>query len=268
MPAKPSPPQAPVQGVFSTMETRKVGTGQTQRKATVKQYWLVRQVAANLAEVQPINEHLIPVGKKRTIALDTLLERFAPEPDFYIQHPDSAARQDMAERDAPPAPPAPLPGLRVEIEGFELSGSPENVETNARASFGLGLTYLRRGNQAKAVDIFTRLAEMDAPFVPEHKHMFNDFGVSLRKQSLFDLALKHYLRALALAGEDDHLLHNIARAYFEKQDLPNCIRYLEKSLELNPDLAPSRQFLKHVGKHGTARRSKAARPKAPLRFDF
>jgi tetratricopeptide (TPR) repeat protein len=256
--------------VFSTRETRKVGTGQTQRRTTVTQYWLVRQTAPDQAEVQPINEQLIPVGRKRMVPLDILLERFTPEPDFYIQRPDRARREDGPDLRAPEPAPEPLPGLRVEIEGFELSGSPEDVEKNARAGFGLGLTYLRRGNKAKAVDIFTRLAEMDAPFVPEHKHMFNDFGVSLRKQSLLDLALKHYLRALALAGEDDHLLHNIARAYFEMQDLPNCIRYLEESLRINPDLTPSKQFLRHVtgrrnGRKGEKNRAASRRP---LRFDF
>jgi len=262
-----NPPQQPIQGVFSTRETRKVGTGQTQRKATVKQYWLVRQTTADQAEAQPINEQLVPVGRKRMVPLDILLESFTPEPDFYVQHPGGPAPAGELARVARAPAPEPLPGLRVEIEGFELSGSPENVETNARAGFGLGLTYLRRGNKAKAVDIFTRLAEMDAPFVPEHKHMFNDFGLSLRKQSLLDLALKHYLRALSLAGEDDHLLHNIARAYFEKQDLPNCIRYLEESLRINPDLKPSRQFLRHVTRARGARKARAA-ARPVRRFDF
>ncbi len=285
-----------IRGVFSTMETRKVGTGTTLRKTKVKQYWLVNQLDQELAEVQPINDKLIPVGKKRSIAVSTLLERFAPEPDFYLSPtgfpPEPSESQLDMEEAAPeepaepphtepphpePLPAEPLPGLKVEIEGFELTGSAEDIEKSARAGFGLGITYLRRGNQEKAEDIFSRLAEMDAAFVPEHKHMFNDFGVSLRKQSLFDMALKHYLRALELAGEDDHLLHNIARAYFEKKDIKNCVRYLEKSLEVNPGLTVSQQFLRYLerqengprkGPGSGRRRKKGKAASGPIRLDF
>lgn len=265
----------PIQGVFSTMETRKVGTGTTLRKTKLKQYWLVRQIDEETAEVQPINENLIPIGKKRAVDVSTVLERFTPEPDFYITQPSflpesSDSQLDLDDAPPPPEPEEGLPGLKVEIEGFEMSGSAEEIETNARASFGLGLTYLKRGNVDKAEEIFTRLAEMDAAFVPEHKHMFNDFGVSLRKQSLFDTALKHYLRALELSGEDENLLHNIARAYFEKEDMENCVKYLEKSLEVNPNLKESHQFLRFLEKKDRKkdRKKSKGQSSAPLSFDF
>jgi len=252
----------PIHGVFSTMETRKIGTGATLRKAKVKQYWLVHELDDDLAEVQPINENLIPTGKKRNISIDTLLDRFAPEPEFYINsevpEPSDRGGAVLDLDDEPMAPPQPLRREPVvsgpEIEGFELSGPPEDVEKSARASFGLGLTYLKRGNMTKAVDIFTALAEAEAPFVPEHKHMFNEFGISLRKERLIDTALKCYLRAQDLTEVDDeNLAHNIARAYFEKKDIPNAVKYLERSLEINPELKESQLFLKYLRrKHRSA----------------
>ncbi|WP_461209221.1 tetratricopeptide repeat protein [Desulfocurvus sp. DL9XJH121] len=260
----------PIHGVFSTMEIRKVGTGTTQRKTKVKQYWLVREVHENgedLAEVQPINEHLIPIGKKRTISVGTLLERFSPEPEFYISNQIPAPSEgegsaildlDDGELPAPPHPGTP----RAEIEGFELSGAPEEMEKSARASFGLGLTYLKRGNQDKAEGIFLRLAEVDAPFSPAHKHMFNEFGISLRKEKLLGTALKHYLRALDLApDEDENLLHNIARAYFEQRDFGNAVLFLEKSLQANPNLKESQLFLDYIQR----RRKKSS---APIQMSF
>lgn len=251
----------PIHGVFSTMETRKVGTGTTQRKTKVKQYWLVHELEDELAEVQPINENLIPTGKKRTIAMDTLLDRFTPEPEFFITsdvpEPSSGngSLLDMGEPPAakPEAKPRPRP-TGPQIEGFDLFGAPEEVEKSARASFGLGLTYLKRGNMTKAVDIFTRLAEADATFDPAHKHMFNEFGISLRKERLLDTALKHYLRALELATDDDeNLHHNIARAYFEKKDIGNAVKFLEQSLRINPALKESKLFLRYLRrKHESA----------------
>lgn len=242
-----------VHGVFSTMETRKVGTGTTLRKTKVKQYWLVHETGDGLADVQPINENLIPTGKKRSIALSTLLDRFTPEPEFYISSgvpaPPSSSDENVLDLDdVPPSQPAAPPSdAKPEIEGFELSGSAEDIEKSARASFGLGLTYLKRGNVAKAEDLFAKLADADAPFQPEHKHMFNEFGMSLRKEKLLDTALKHYMRALALAVDnDENLLHNIGRAYFEQKDIPNSVRYLEKSLDANPNLKESQQFLDFI----------------------
>ena len=242
-----------IHGVFSTMETRKVGTGTTLRKTKVKQYWLVHETDDDLAEVQPINEQLIPIGKKRTISVGTLLDRFSPEPEFYISSevpaPTAASESllDLGDAPAPVEPSQPEPAPKLAIEGFDLSGPPEDMEKSARASFGLGLTYLKRGNLAKAEDIFDKLATVKAPFLPEHKHMFNEFGMSLRKEKLMDTALKHYMRALDLApDEDENLLHNIGRAYFERKDIANAVKFLEKSLDANPKLNESRLFLNYI----------------------
>lgn len=256
MPDIPAQPTADkVSGVFSTQEVKKVGAGATQRRTKAKQYWLVNELDGGQAEIQPINENLVPTGKKRTIRLEDLLERFEPEPEFYVKT-DGTSREawkELKERSAAGAE----GGVEISLAGFNLTGSPEDVEKSARSSFGLGLTYLKRGNREKAEDIFRRLAEIKADFVPEHKHMFNDFGISLRKQSLLDLAVLHYLRALDLAGNDENLHHNIARAYFEKQDLTAAIKSLEMSLAINPGLRESRKFLRYIQRNRDKKKSAA-----------
>lgn len=242
-----NPQRTHIQGVFSTMEIRKTGSGTTTRKVRVKQYWLVNENRDGQAEVQPINESLVPIGKKRTVSIDDVLERFEPEPGFFVHSGADKVRPDepitLHDR-IEPEPPAEAP---VEsIEGFDITGTPEEMERNARASFGIGLTYLKRGNLQRAEEVFEKLAEMEGDFKPQHKHMFNDFGVSLRKQNLFDTALKHYLRAKDLASDDENLMHNIARAYYEKRDIKHAIKYLELSLRLNPDHEMSRRFLRWI----------------------
>lgn len=239
-PAKPRAEK--VSGVFSTLEVKKVGTGTTQRRTKAKQHWLVNELDDGQVEIQPINENLAPVGKKRVIRLEDLLERFEPEPDFYVHGAAGAKREAWRELKNRTGPGA----VEIDLEGFNLTGSPEDVEKSARSGFALGLTYLKRGNLQKAQEIFERLAEVKADFAPEHKHMFNEFGVSLRKQSLFDLALKHYLRALELAGDDENLHHNIARAHYQKNDIAAAVQALEKSLAINPRLKASRQFLRFI----------------------
>ena len=127
-------------GVFSTMEVKKLGTGTTLRRTKAKQYWLVNENEDGRVEVQPVNEKLIPVGRKRTVTMEDLLERFEPEPEFIVglaayrktEEPDRDGRKSMAAT-----------GVELDVEGFDISGSPESMEKNARAGFGLGLTYLK-----------------------------------------------------------------------------------------------------------------------------
>ncbi|MFW5838126.1 MAG: tetratricopeptide repeat protein, partial [Desulfovibrionaceae bacterium] len=94
----------------------------------------------------------------------------------------------------------------------------------------------------KANDIFERLVKLEASFDQEHKHLFNDFGINLRKSGMIDQALDYYLRAVELTNDDDHLHHNIARAYYEKGDLRKCVEHLKKALALNEELEEAKLF--------------------------
>lgn len=234
-----------VKGVFSSVEVKRLGTGATSRKERIKQYWLVNELDGGQVEVQPINEKLIPIGKKRVVTLDELLERFEPEPEFYVSTSSGITPERWEELRSGKG----TGGPPLTVGGFEVSGSSEEVEKNARASFGMGLAYLKRGDPSRAQDVFERLAELKADFRPAHKHMFNDFGIALRKNAMLDTAIKHYRRAEMLARGDENLLHNIARAYYEKRDFSKARQYLEKSLQINPGFRESKLFLKYLDKH-------------------
>lgn len=229
-----------INGVFSTKESKRPKDIGTRSSSTVKRYWICRQIDNEQVQVQPTNDKLVRLGKPRTVPLQVFLETFEPEPEFYIQ---AAAFKPSATED-----PAQGGDPGEVIEGFSVSGGPEEIERNARAGFGIGMTYLRRGNKPKAVDIFDRLAEVKADFQPTHKHMFNDFGISLRKERLFECSLKHYDRALELSEYDEHIHHNLARVYFEMRDVDNALRCLRRSLELNPELKESLLFLHYIQK--------------------
>jgi tetratricopeptide (TPR) repeat protein len=116
-------------------------------------------------------------------------------------------------------------------------------EENVRANFGLGITYLERGESGKAENIFERLVKLEAAFEPEHKHLFNEFGIKLRKTGMLDQAVEYYTRAMELSNHDEHLFYNLARAYREKKDVAKAVDYLLQSLEINPALDVSIKFL-------------------------
>lgn len=220
----------PIKGIFSTQEVKQIETGTGVRKSVQKTFWFVDEQGDRI-EVQPLNANYIPAGKKRFITLEDLIARFQPEPEFYVTtvFPKMQELAETIDR----ADTHRSNGENFTAE-FEYGNALQVDEENVRANFGLGLTYLDRGETSKANNIFERLVKLDAAFEQQHKHLFNEFGISLRKNKMTKQSLEYYDRALELAGGDENLYYNIARAYFEKKDYARCVDFLMKSINTNP----------------------------------
>ncbi|WP_296304654.1 tetratricopeptide repeat protein [uncultured Desulfovibrio sp.] len=231
--------QPEVRGVFSTQEIRKVGTGTTTRKTVQKTFWFVEQ-HGNDIECQPLNTNYVPSGPKRKISMEDLINKFSPEPEFYMnsvypkmQELQYSVRQGDRYREN---------GESFAAE-YEYSRALKVDEDNVRANFGIGLTYLERGDASKAQDIFERLVKLDAAFEPQHKHLFNEFGISLRKNKMLAESREYYARALQLSPKDENLNMNMARVLLESKDLEGCVDYLLEALHLAPRHEQSLKFM-------------------------
>jgi tetratricopeptide (TPR) repeat protein len=283
-----------IKGVYSTTTKSHIGTGMTRRATESKRYWVAwDDEEGDGFIVQPLNKNLIPTGQKRRVTPMEFRERFRLEPDFFVD-PDAtqvrhlwrgearvvsgkgeeeaelpAARggrgdQGLVEEEHSERPEQPVE-LNDRVDLDETVTTPEDaarerlaeIERSARADFGLGLVTLRQGNPRKAKRIFEDLAGLDTNFEPRHKHMFNEFGIGLRKSRLLDVALKHYQRALELSPDDENLHHNVARVHFERDELGEAVDHLQRALALNPDLEPARRFLQYIrknyGRHAAVR---------------
>lgn len=274
VPAKPQTgeasikPRERIKGIFSTQAIQKVGTGTTTRRTIQKMYWYVDEDPENptILEIQPLNKNYVPSGPKRTVGLEELLEKFSPEPEFYVStvYPRLRELNKVIQKGERHREKGEIFSAELEF-GQALAVDEENI----RANFGLGLTYLDRGESNKADDIFQRLVRLDAAFDKAHKHLFNEFGINLRKNKMIDQALSYYQRAEELAVRDDNLMFNIARAFFEKKDYKNTMQYLQKALELNPDHDESRRFINFLEEKGLSTAvippidTAARRPAAP-----
>ena len=228
-----------IHGIFSTQAIQKVGTGTTVRRTIQKSFWMCVEQRDGTIEVQPLNTHCVPSGPRRIITKDDLLQKFSPEPEFYInsvypamQELNSNISQGEDHR---------AKGEYLSAEHRFKKALAVDVD-NVRANFGLGLTYLERGELDKADNIFDRLVRLEAAFAPEHKHLFNEFGINLRKNKMYDQALSYYSRALSLSKGDEHLHYNIARAHFEKSQLAEAASHLDIALTMNPELEAARKF--------------------------
>lgn len=234
-----APAKAEVRGVFSTQEVRKVGTGTTTRKTVQKTFWYVEQ-KGNEVECQPLNPNYVPSGPKRKISMDELIAKFSPEPEFYqmsvypkMREMDKMVIKGDSHREK---------GETFAAE-YEYKRALKVDEENVRANFGIGLTYMERGEKEKAENIFGRLVKLEGAFEPEHKHLFNEFGINLRKSKMLPQAVEYYQRALQLSKEDENLHTNLARALLETKNIDGCLDHLFKALDLAPDHAISLKFL-------------------------
>jgi Tfp pilus assembly protein PilF len=229
-----------IRGVFSSQEVRKLGTGTTQRKIIQKSLWFCEEKEDGSIEVQLLNSNYVPSGSKKTLPRDRFLSSFSPEPEIY----SSSVFPKMRELTQTIAR-----GNRYRQNNklysaeMEYGNAIKVDEENVRANFGLGITYLERGERAKADNIFKRLVKLEAAFEKEHKHLFNEFGIKLRKTGMHDQAVSYYNRALELSSRDEHLFYNLARVYLEKKDYGSALENLLHSLKLNPTLDVSVKFL-------------------------
>ncbi|MCL1986014.1 MAG: hypothetical protein FWG59_06180 [Betaproteobacteria bacterium] len=229
-----------IKGVFSTQDIRKVGTGTTQRKTVYKGFYFIEQNEDGTIECQPLNANYVPSGQKRSISLEEIMEKFAPEPEFYLN--SVYPKMQELQRTIDSADAHRTRGETFAAE-YEYATALKVDEENVRANFGIGLTYLQRGESDKADDIFERLVKLDAAFEPEHKNMFNDFGINLRKAKMYRQAVTYYSRALELSTDDENLHINVARALFEIKDTDGCVEHLLTALAIAPKQEQAMKFL-------------------------
>ena len=219
-------------GVFSTNKTLKIGTGSTTRRVQQVSFYFVTEHEDGKIYIQPLGENYLPIGERQEIEREELLRDFLPEPGLYQKEvlPKMREVQKSVAR-----------GDKFRSRGetftaeFEYAKALKIDEQNVRANFGIGLCYMSRGDADKAREVFTRVVGIEAAFDNEHKHLFNEFGISLRKGKLFQEAADYYQRALELSPEDENLHYNMARALAESGDLKNAALATARCVALKPD---------------------------------
>ncbi len=223
--------------VFSSVREIKIGSGTTARKQKSKILWFVEQTGEETYSIRKINSHFVPTGKAEEISFDQLMQEYAPEVEIHMGKVGPAMRNlhDTIEKGDQ---------HRTEEEFEEAaeqySMALEVDEENIRAIFGLGISYTELKKVSHAQAVFKQLVSMEAAFQPEHKHLFNEFGISLRKHRMFNEASRYYSRAFEFSLEgDDHLHYNLARVYYEQGDWKKCFENVRQALEINEELVPA-----------------------------
>ncbi len=245
----------PFRGVFAEIITKSVGFGATKRKEKIKRLWFVERDDEGRTTIRALNKEYLPSGEAKEADPAQVVAEYYPEPGIYMDKVAPKLREIerlVHEGD----------GHRAREEHYSAEYSYRGAlsidEDHIRANFGLGLTYLSLGDTQRAGHTFRKIVSMKSAFGPEHKHLFNEFGISLRKSGMFEECVQYYKRALELHPEDDHLLFNIARAHYDAQELDKSLEFTLTALENNHDLREARRLRDAIYEKDPSLRQEAA----------
>lgn len=226
-----------IAGVFYEETTITLGTGHTQKTQRVKNYCLAGQLDEETVQVSFLGNEGQPTGIVVQMPYAEFLTRYTFEPDFKVKTKEEREHDKhiaLAERHRTRGE-----SFTAEMEyDSALRIDPESIKAN----FGIGTLYMEMGQTDKARAVFHKLARVEAMFEEENKHIFNEFGIELRKANMIEEALDNYLKALEISPEDGHLYFNIARLYFDVKDWDHALLWIEQSTKVDPSFREAGQF--------------------------
>lgn len=235
-------PYITIPGVFSTQsKIPKRLDGVRIHAQSHKIYWYAEEDEQGNLTIQPLNQDYLPSGVRMAVTPLELSAHYLPEQEIYEEKVGPKLRQ--------------LNGILEKADELRAADKPVKAaaeyrralsidEENIRANFGAGLTYLAQGDKEKARDVFKRLLKLQGTFEKEHKHMFNEFGISMRKNKMFQEAVEYYGRALELTKDDENLYINMARPLCEQRKFASGVIHLVEALRIAPGNKMATDFLK------------------------
>jgi tetratricopeptide (TPR) repeat protein len=226
-----------ITGVFFEESTITLGTGHTQKTQKVKNFCQAEQVNDEKVKLSFLGNEGKPTGIVIEIAYDEFLRRYTLDPSYRVKTKEESERDRhiaVAEKQR-----ARGEHYSAEMEYTSaLKIDPESI----RANFGIGTLYMEMGDTSKAKEVFKQLSEIEAIFEEENKHIFNEFGIELRKANMTEEALGNYLKAITISPHDEHLHFNIARIYYDKEEWDNALDWLHKALKINSHFRDAQNF--------------------------
>lgn len=229
----------------SDKEQAKLGIGGTAKSTEHQIYFFAERTADGALYVQPLNGNFAPAGKKTVLEPESFLERYKPEPlVFYnrVKPAMDSLRQSMEKAEKH------LAENKLDRAEKEYKKALGVDGENIKAIFGLGITFLTGGKLEEAGEVFKDIMALDLAFDREHTHLFNEFGIRMRKAGMLDKALEYYQKALRLNARDEHLHFNVARIHYDAKEYARAVESLKEALAIAPDFTEAAKMLKAVAK--------------------
>lgn len=134
--------------------------------------------------------------------------------------------------------------LYSEEEILEATGCYEKIEIKTsdalegamRGMFKTALAYIEQNQLSQAEHSLQKILALKQVVKARHKHIFNEFGIMLRRNGMYAWSVDFYTMAIELSGDfpDENILINMARSLFRLQRYLACTQYLFKALRIEP----------------------------------
>ncbi|MCB2184797.1 MAG: tetratricopeptide repeat protein [Deltaproteobacteria bacterium] len=236
-----------VGGIYLEVIKSKVGIGDTEKDSAMQNYWLVNSRHGSAVELELLDMNDQPSGYKELMEINRLKDGFIFQP--YFEPNKVTPKQQEADRLAARGE-RHLEKQEYHSAEYEFKGALKLDQKNVRAGFGLGKTHLALGEEDKARELFKGLTTNEQMVDPRHKHIFNEFGIQLRKLGMYEEAVYHYRRAIKLSPDDEHLWFNMGRALCEGGSRETGISSLKKALSLRSDFEEAKNYLANLSQQG------------------
>ncbi|MBG3875577.1 tetratricopeptide repeat protein [Desulfovibrio oxamicus] len=247
-----------VLGVYVSVRTEHTGMGSTSREVSQRIHWLAacqadgadgadRPDRAEKADggcyiLQPLTDAYLPSGLVKELPEADFIEHFLPDADCYDKFIRPAAEALAAYIDQLPT------DVPFSVEQFSPLALPFD---QLRVLDGL-LAVLRgrAGLVPRAHDVPDLRAMLAGMcrlrMVPDFQNRVAGVAIDLRRRGDYAAAEYYYERALAVSGQEDRILFNLARVYYETGRTEKAADSLRRALAVNPGLAVAGQFLRFV----------------------
>lgn len=202
-----------------------------------------------------------PEGLKRVAALPKKEAAVTPPrtPQLRLQPVDKELL--TAATDAPERRPqtGASPTAMSRPTDLEAMRKAKMAEARLRETFRQTLLRLRRPRERKAALIaLEQLAQSTEDVSTAHKHMFRDFGVSLRQNSQLALALLFSRRVVELAPDDDHAHFNLARILCSLGQFDEAAAHVRTAMNVGGEEPLYFRMLVHIRKEMLQKRGRSA----------
>ncbi len=228
---------AKISGIFFEESKMTLGTGHTQKTQIIKNYCRAEQLDAETVKVMYLGTDGNPTGIEIQVPCQDFLKKYTFDPNFKVKTKEEKQLDKhiaLAEKHR----------SRREFNSaeWEYTSALKIDQENIKANFGIGTLYMEMGEVDKAKDVFKKLTQIEAIFEDENKHIFNEFGIELRKTQMFDEALGNYMKALEISPQDENLYFNVARLHFDLKDFAKALEWIDRAIEVNPDFRDAKRF--------------------------
>ncbi len=240
-----------IKGIYYEEKAFNIGTMSTAKKTgsdNILHYWLQEKEDGeiNIYYIKPDGEPTSIVME--TVKMDDFKKRFKDcsthKCNFRKKSPEELEAEKVEEKVA-------MGKKHLEKEEFnaakyEFGNALKTDEKHLKANLGKGKAHMALGETDQAKEHFKKMSENEELFDEEHMHTFNELGIELRRNGMYDEAIENYGKAVKISPKDEVLYYNMGRAYKEKGEKKSALQALRKALEIEPNFKEAADLMKTV----------------------